>query len=104
MLKSYLNSLIVSILVALSKRVADYFIRQAVPADLRPVLPVVFAKVDNMLPELILSDEPECVTLAILDAVEEAVKRPPTMDDFRAVTRLYNPVTAGLRAAGLLEK
>ena len=104
MLRSYLNSLIASILVALSKRVVDYFMKQSVPPYLRPVLPTIFEKVDRMMPELLQSDEPECVTLAILDAVEDVAKRSPTMDDLEAVTRLYSPVMAGLRAAGLFGK
>ena len=83
---------------ALLIRVAKLLLRLAMEESMRRVLPKIYDRLDQDLPQVLnMKPKPVVVESVVAQAISAATDKRATMDQIEAVIGLYDPIKAALR-------
>jgi hypothetical protein len=96
-LRTLIDGLIAFLAIGLTEAVIKPLAKAAIDRPLRRVLPNVYNRLDNEMPTLLRTADPEVMTAEIAASIAHATGNPATARQIEQVVSLYSPIKAALR-------
>jgi hypothetical protein len=96
-LRTLIDGLIAFLAIGLTEAVIKPLAKAAIDRPLRRVLPNVYNRLDNEMPTLLRTADPEVMTAEIAASIAQATGHPATARQIDQVVSLYSPIKAALR-------
>jgi hypothetical protein len=96
-LRTLYDGLIAFLILGLTEAVIKPLAKGAIDRPLRKALPYVYERLDNEMPVLLRTADPEVMTAEIAATIAHATGNPATARQIEQVVSLYSPIKAALR-------
>jgi hypothetical protein len=96
-LRTLLDGLIAFLAMGLTEVVIKPLAKAAVDRPLRRALPYVYQRLDDEMPTLLRTADPEVMTAEIAASIAQVTGNPATARQIEQVVSLYSPIKAALR-------
>lgn len=96
-LRTLLDGLIAFLAMGLTEAVIKPVAKRAIDRPLRKALPFVYERLDQEMPVLLRTADPEVMTAEIAASIAHATGNPATARQIEQVVALYSPIKAVLR-------
>jgi hypothetical protein len=98
-LRTLIDGLIAFLVMGLTEAVIKPLAKAVIDRPLRKALPYVYARLDDEMPTLLRTANPEVMTAEIAASIAQATGNPSTARQIEQVVALYSPIKATLRNA-----
>jgi hypothetical protein len=98
-LRTIIDGLIAFLVMGITEAVLKPLAKVAIDRPLRRALPAVYERLDNEMPTLLRTADPEIMTAEIASTIAQATGNPATARQIDQVVALYSPIKAALRNA-----
>jgi hypothetical protein len=96
-LRALADSLIAFLVMGLTEAVIKPLAKAAIDRPLSKALPHIYARLDDEMPTLLRTADPEVMTAEIAASIAQATGNPATTRQIDQVVALYSPIKAVLR-------
>lgn len=96
-LRTIVDGLIAFLVMGLTEAVIKPLAKAAIDRPLRRALPYVYERLDEEMPTLLRTADPEVMTAQIASSIAQATGNPATARQIDQVVALYSPIKAALR-------
>lgn len=96
-IRTIIDALIAFLVMGLTEAVAKPLAKAAIDRPLRKALPTVYARLDDEMPTLLRTADPEVMTAEIAATIAQATGNSATARQIEQVVALYNPIKAAIR-------
>ena len=96
-LRTIVDGLIAFLVMGLTEAVIKPLARAAIDRPLRRALPYVYERLDEEMPTLLRTADPEVMTAQIASSIAQATGKSATARQIEQVVALYSPIKAALR-------
>ncbi len=96
-LRTLMDGLIAFVVLGLTEAVIKPLAKAAIDRPLRKALPYVYERLDNEMPVLLRTADPEVMATEIASSIAQATGKPATARQIDQVVALYSPIKAALR-------
>jgi hypothetical protein len=97
--RALIDGFIAFLLMGLTEAVIKPLAKAAIDRPLRRALPHVYARLDDEMPTLLRTADPEVMTAEIAASIAQATGNPATARQIEQVVALYSPIKAAIRNA-----
>lgn len=97
--RALIDGFIAFLLMGLTEAVVKPLAKTVVDRPLRRALPHVYARLDDEMPTLLRTANPEVMTAEIAASIAQATGNPATARQIDQVVTLYSPIKAAIRNA-----
>ena len=98
-LRAIVDGLIAFLVMGLTEAVIKPLAKAAIDRPLRRALPYVYERLDEEMPTLLRTADPEVMTAEIAASIAQATGHPATARQIDQVVALYSPIKAAIRNA-----
>jgi hypothetical protein len=98
-LRTLIDGLIAFLVMGLTEAVIKPLAKAVIDRPLRKALPYVYERLDDEMPTLLRTANPEVMTAEIAASIAKATGNPATARQIEQVVALYSPIKATLRNA-----
>ena len=98
-LRTLIDGLIAFLVMGLTEAVIKPLAKAVIDRPLRKALPYVYERLDEEMPTLLRTADPEIMTAEIASTIAQAIGNPATARQIDQVVALYSPIKAALRNA-----
>jgi hypothetical protein len=95
--RTLIDGLIAFLVIGLTEVVIKPLATAAIGRPLKRALPDIFERLDNEMPVLLRTADPEVMTAEIAASIAQATGNPATARQIEQVVALYSPIKAVLR-------
>ena len=96
-LRTIVDGLIAFLVMGLTEAVIKPLAKAAIDRPLRRALPYVYERLDEEMPTLLRTADPEVMTAQSASSIAQATGNPATARQIEQVVALYSPIKAALR-------
>ena len=96
-LRTLLDGLVAFLVMGLTEAVIKPLAKAAIDRPLRRALPNIYDRLDNEMPTLLRTADPEMMAAEIAASIAQATGNPATARQIQQVVDLYSPIKATLR-------
>jgi hypothetical protein len=96
-LRTIIDGLIAFLVMGITEAIIKPLATAAIDRPLRRALPHVYERLDNEMPTLLRTADPEIMTAEIASTIAQATGNPATARQIDQVVALYSPIKAALR-------
>ena len=97
--RTIIDGLIAFLVMGITEAIIKPLATAAIDRPLRRALPHVYERLDDEMPTLLRTADPEIMTAEIASTIAQATGNPPTARQIDQVVALYSPIKAALRNA-----
>ena len=96
-LRPVIDALIAFLVMGITEAIIKPLATAAIDRPLRRALPAIYERLDNEMPELLRTADPEVMTAEIAATIAQATGAGATARQIEQVVALYSPIKAALR-------
>ena len=96
-LRTLLDGLIAFLVMGITEAIIKPLATAAIERPLKRALPYVYERLDDEMPTLLRTADPEVMTAEIAASIAQATGNPATARQIEQVVALYSPIKAVLR-------
>jgi hypothetical protein len=97
--RTLLDGLVAFLRIGLTEAVIKPLAKAAIDRSLRQALPYIYERLDDEMPTLLRTADPEVMTAEIAASIAQATGNPATARQIDQVVALYSPIKAAIRNA-----
>lgn len=95
--RTLIDGLVAFLLTGLTEAVVKPLAKAAMDRSLKRALPYVYERLDDEMPTLLRTADPEVMTAEIAASIAQATGNPATAHQIEQVVALYSPIKAAIR-------
>lgn len=96
-LRTLFDALIAFLVMGITEAIIKPLATAAIDRPLKRALPYIYERLDNEMPTLLRTAEPETMAAEIASTIAQATGNPATARQIEQVVALYSPIKAALR-------
>ena len=96
-LRTLYDGLVAFLVLGITEALIKPLAKAAIDRPLRKALPYVYERLDNEMPTLLRTANPEVMAAEIASSIAQATGNPATARQIDQVVALYSPIKAALR-------
>lgn len=97
--RTLLDGLVAFLRMGLTEAVIKPLAKAVIDRSLRQALPYIYERLDDEMPTLLRTADPEVMTAEIAASIAQATGNPATARQIDQVVALYSPIKAAIRNA-----
>ena len=98
-LRTLIDGLIAFLVMGITEAIIKPLATAAIERPLKRALPYIYERLDDEMPTLLRTADPEVMTAEIASTIAQATGNPATARQIDQVVALYSPIKAALRNA-----
>lgn len=98
-LRTLLDGLIAFLVMGITEAIIKPLATATIERPLKRALPYIYERLDEEMPTLLRTADPEVMTAEIASTIAQATGNPATARQIDQVVALYNPIKAAIRNA-----
>ena len=96
-LRTLIDAAIAFLVMGITEAIIKPLATAAIERPLKRALPYIYERLDDEMPTLLRTADPEVMTAEIASTIAQATGNPATARQIDQVVALYNPIKAALR-------